>query len=252
MSVRILVGDCREHLRTLANNGEQFDCGIIDPPYGETSLEWDRYVPELPALLLPLIRTTGSIWVFGSMRMFLENADDFEGWRLAQDVVWEKHNGSGFAADRFKRVHEHALHFYRSDAAWGGVYKQPQFTNDATARVVKKRGQTVHTGKIKNHTDYRTVDGGPRLMRSVMFARSEHSRAVHPTQKPITIVEPLLLYSCPPGGSVLDPMAGSGTVGVVAQRHGREATLIEANPEYQPVIESRLVDLFAGTQEGKR
>lgn len=239
---RIEIGDCRDLLASL--QAEQFDCAVVDPPYGETSLTWDRRVVGWPAMVRRVLKRTGSMWVFGSQRMFLECAAEFDGWKLSQDVVWEKHNGSNMQNDRFKRVHELALLFYRNDALWGEVYKAPQYTNDATARTVRKKRRPTQWGKIEN-VPFRSEDGGPRLMRSVIFAHTDHGRADHPTQKPIGIVEPLLLYACPPGGHVLDPMAGSGTVGVVAQRHGFDATLIEANPDYRPIIDSRLVDLFA-------
>ena len=54
------------------------------------------------------------------MRFFMTTAERFaeNGWKYAQDIVWEKHNGSGFHADRFKRVHEHAVQFYRADSPW--------------------------------------------------------------------------------------------------------------------------------------
>lgn len=247
MSVRILPGDCRDVLATLP--AESVDCIIADPPYGETTLSWDRWPEGWPAAVRRVLKLTGSMWVFGSTRMFMERAAEFVGWRLAQDVVWEKHNGSGFAADRFKRVHENALQFYRDDAGWGGVYRSPQYTNDAVARAVTRRaGRLAHTGEIGSHS-YKSEDGGPRLMRSVIYARSEHGRADHPTQKPLAIVEPLLLYACPPGGVVLDPMAGSGTVGVLAKRHGFSCTLIEAKGDYVEVIRSRLENdapLFGG------
>lgn len=80
-----------------------FDAAIVDPPYGETSLEWDRWVHGWPAMLA---EHTSSMWCFGSLRMFLLHADEFADWKLSQDVIWEKHNGATFHADRFGRVHE--------------------------------------------------------------------------------------------------------------------------------------------------
>lgn len=246
MTVRILTGDCRDVLKTLPD--ESVDCILTDPPYGETSLEWDRWQDGWPTAARRVLKRTGSMWVFGSTRMFLDHLDDFAGWRFAQDVVWEKHNGSGFHADRFKRVHECALQFYRDDAPWDGVYKSPQFTNDATARTIRRKRRPTHMGHIEK-ASYASEDGGPRLMRSVIFARSEHGRAEHPTQKPIAIVEPLLLYACPKGGTVLDCFAGSGTTGLVARRHGINAVLIEARHEFITVAEGRLdndAPLFKG------
>ncbi|TPN34780.1 site-specific DNA-methyltransferase [Mesorhizobium sp. B1-1-6] len=238
MSITLITGDCMKVLPSFSD--ESFDCAVLDPPYNETALTWDRWPPGWPTAVRRVLKRTGSMWVFGSQRMFLERIGEFAGWRFAQDVIWEKHNGSSFKADRFKRVHECALQFWRDDAPWAGVYRKPQFTNDATARTIKTRGQTPHTGRIGNDVNYRTVEGGPRLQRSVIFARSEHGRAVHPTQKPIEIVEPLLLYSCPIGGAVLDCFAGSGTVGVVAQRHGIDATLIEGDQKFVAIACQRL------------
>lgn len=179
------------------------------------------------------------MWVFGTAKMFMERAGEFEGWTMAQDVVWEKQNGSGFQADRFRRVHETAYQFYRDDSQWPEIFKCPQFTNDATARRVRRRQQPAHTGQI-DAGDYVSIDGGPRLTRSVIYTRSEHGRAEHPTQKPLAIVEPLLLYSCPPGGLVLDCFAGSGTTGILAERHARNSVLIEADDKFFEMANRRI------------
>jgi len=239
MTIQILTGDCRDVLKAMPD--ASFDCILTDPPYGETSLEWDRWVDGWPSLVRRLLKPTGSMWVFGSFRMFWDHRSEFDGWRFAQDVVWEKHNGTNMFADRFRRVHELPIHLYRDDAPWDGVYKAPQYTNDATARTVRRKKRPEQWGEIGEGA-FRSEDGGPRLMRSVIYARSEHGRADHPTQKPIGIVEPLLLYSCPPGGRVLDCFAGSGTTGVVAQRHGINAVLVEGRADYAEVIRARLAD----------
>ncbi len=239
MSVAILNGDCRLIVPTLGL--ASFDLILTDPPYGETSLTWDRWVDGWPALVRPLVKRTGSMWCFGSTRMFMDHAAEFRdaGWRIIQDVVWEKHNGSGFIADRFKRVHETAVQFAPVGVPWAETYKAPQFTFDSPAKRVTRRGRTVHTGDIKQSA-YSRDAGGPRLMRSVLQVRSCHGHAEHPTQKPEGIVEPLMAYACPSGGTVLDPFAGSGTTGLVARRTSRNAVLVEADPTFAATIASRL------------
>lgn len=236
---RILVGDALSRLRELPN--ESVDCIIADPPYGQTSLKWDQWVSGWAPILARKCKPSGSMWVFGSMRMFMEHRDEFADWKQSHDVVWEKHNGSGFHADRFRRVHEHAVHFYREDAPWSNVYRCVQVTNDATRRTVRRKERPVHMGEIKGST-YRSVDGGPRLMTSVVYARSEHGRAIHPTQKPLALVAPLLEYACPPDGVVCDLFAGSGTTSVAARRTGRDCTLIEISPEYAQMAADRIRD----------
>lgn len=249
MSVTIINADMRDAIASIPD--ESVDCILTDPPYGETSLRWDQRVPNWPSLVRRVLKPTGSMWVFGSFRMFMETAGDFTGWRNSHEVVWEKHNGTGLFNDRFRRVHEIASHFYRDDAPWGGVYKKPQFTNDARARTVRKKGRPAQWIGATGETVYRSEDGGPRLMRSVIYARSEHGSAEHLTQKPLSIVEPLILYACPPGGTVLDPFAGSGTTGILANRHGMSAILIEGDERYAAVARARLdgdAPLFANIE----
>ncbi len=215
-------GDMRDIVPSLV-----FQCIVTDPPYGETSLSWDHWVDGWPGLLLTST-IERQLWCFGSMRMFLSKVGEFAGWKFAQDIVWEKHNGSGFHADRFKRVHEHALQFYAGE--WANLYHRPVFTNDATARTVRHKTSPTHMGKA-DVVSYESFDGGPRLMRSVIYARSCHGRADHPTQKPLDILGPLIEYSCPPGGLVLDPFAGAGSTLVAARIMGRRAIGIEISEE---------------------
>lgn len=252
MTVQIIASEYREALGSIPD--ESIDCILTDPPYGETALAWDRWPEMWPSQVRQKLKKTGSMWCFGSQRMFFERASEFAGWKLSHDVVWEKHNGTGFRKDRFRRVHELALHFYRDDAAWTDVFKQPQFTNDARAKIIRKKARPAHWTGATGDNVYRSDEGGPRLMRSVIYCRSEHSRALHPTQKPIALVEPLLLYACPPGGTVLDIFAGSGTTGICAARNGVNAILIEADEQYVSVIRSRLENdapLLADSSEAR-
>ena len=64
---------------------------------------------------------------------------------------------------------------------------------------------------------------------------------------PETLVNPLIKAGCPPDGVVLDPFAGSGTVGVAAKKQGKSAILIEISPEYLQIIKNRLEIEASGT-----
>jgi site-specific DNA-methyltransferase (adenine-specific) len=238
-TITIYRGDCLALLLQLGAGS--VDVVITDPPYGDTALAWDTPVKRWLPLLEPVLKASGSLWCFGSLRMFLSQAAEFAGWRLAQDVVWEKHNGSKFHADRFKRVHEHLVQFYPASTKWSAVYKAPVTTNDATRRSVRRKQRPPHLGRIDSGY-YRSEDGGPRLMRSVLYARSCHGYAVHPTQMPVEVVLPLMEYSCPPGGLVLDPFMGSGTTLVAARQSGRRAIGIEVEEQYCELAVKRLTE----------
>jgi site-specific DNA-methyltransferase (adenine-specific) len=212
----IYHGDCREVLPQLALD---VDVTVCDPPTGETSLEWDRW-PVGWVGCVPC----DSLWSFGTLRMFRAHFAEFAEWKLAQDVVWEKHNGTGMMADRFRRVHEQVAHFYRGK--WSQVFHEAQKTFDATARTIRRKQKPSHWSKIKSGY-FVAIDGGPRLMRSVLRIRSEHGRAENETQKPLELLRHLLAYSCPAAGLVLDPMCGAGSTLVAAKSLAMRAIGIE-------------------------
>lgn len=214
----ILTGDCRT---ALAARGP-FDLLIADPPYGDTSLDWDRRVVGWWDVAESLLKPNGSLWVFGSMRSLIAQGGMIANasLRYAQDIVWEKHNGSAFHADRFKRVHEHVVQFYRAVDKWENVYNDVQTTPDATARTMRRKKRPPHTGHIEASA-YASEDGGPRIMRSVLYMPSCHGRAIHPTEKPDALMEIIVRTSCPVGGLVGDLFAGSGAAGEAARRAGR-------------------------------
>jgi site-specific DNA-methyltransferase (adenine-specific) len=224
---------------------------LADPPYGDTSLAWDKRVNGWQAVARNRLHLTGSLWVFGSMRFFMNEASSITvaGFRYAQDVVWEKHNGSGFHADRFKRVHEHAVQFYRDDARWGDVYNDVQKTMDATARTTRRKHRPPHMGHIEAGS-YVSEDGGPRVMRSVIDMRSCHGEAIHETEKPVGLLEILIRTSCPVGGLVGDFFAGSGAVGEACAHAGRRYVGCESDPDMAEKASHRLDRNLFSTQAG--
>ncbi|MEO9336743.1 site-specific DNA-methyltransferase [Mesorhizobium sp. SB112] len=237
----IIAGDCR----VLMPAHGPFDIIFADPPYGDTSLAWDRRVEGWLPLARAALRPSGSMWVFGSLRCFIAIAAAFDdaGLKYAQEIVWEKQNGSGFHADRFKRVHELVVQFYRSDAPWGSVYNVVQTTPDATARTVRRKKRPPHTGHI-DAGHYVSENGGPRLMRSVIYARNAHSRAIRPTEKPSGLIEILVRTSCPPGGLVGDWFAGSGSAGEACRFSGRRYIGCELDPDMARKAVDRIAALL--------
>lgn len=235
--IRLLHGDCRV---VMPDQG-LVDCIIADPPYGETALHWDQRVDGWLDLARQTLKPEGSIWIFGSFRFFLESAAQFKdsGLRVAQDIVWEKHNGSSMKKDRFRRVHELAVQFYPVSANWNHVHHFTPRTNDAVERKVTRQNKPAHYKDIGAYNYVSTGCSG-RLQRSVIKVPSAHGYAEHRTQKPEGIVAPLIEYSCPPGGTVGDWFAGSGTVGVCCAKMGRSYIGCELDPDFHAMALRRL------------
>ena len=210
------------------------DCIVADPPYGETSLPWDKW-PD--GWLQTVAGVTRSLWCFGSLRMYLAHAAEFAGWKLSQDVIWEKQNGSGSDVDRFKRVHEQPTHWYSGD--WRSVHHatpreagQPRAATMYRSRAGGDHRGTIHASEVQQDS--------LRLARSVVRIRNLQGRAIHPTEKPTGILDPLITYACPPGGLVADPFAGSGSTLDAARCTGRRAIGIELHEPYAEAAARRL------------
>lgn len=217
--------DCREFTASACAT-------IADPPYGQTSLAWDRWPDGWVKGAVG-----DSLWCFGSLRMFTAHWSEFDHWKFAQDLIWEKHNGSNSAGDRFRRVHEQAAHFYQGE--WINVYRAVVTTPDAVKKQVRRKNRPTHWGAIGEHA-YESHDGGPRQMRSVIYARSCHGHAEHPTQKPFEILAPLIEYSCPPEGTIYVPFAGAGSEMEAARQLGRKAVGCEIDERFCEIAANRL------------
>jgi len=124
------------------------------------------------------------------------------GWYLRADIIWHKPNGMPTSVtDRPTCVHEYLFLLARS----------ARYFYDAAAI----REPTVGSR--------RGLDGGTRNRRSVWSVSTGGGGGRHIAIMPEKLVEPCILAGCPEGGVVLDPFAGSGTVGAVAQRLGRRS-----------------------------
>ena len=235
--VTLFCGDMREILPTLG----EFDAAVCDPPYGETSLAWDRWPDGWPAMVA---EHTARLWCFGTLGMFMDHAAEFAGWKRPRSIVWEKHNGSGFDTTFFRGVHELGGYFYRGP--WADAHELvPRTARTGPAKAVLNRPPTPHTGAIGSAA---YVDDGTRLMRSVIAVASMHGRAIHPTEKPVPLLAPLIEYAVRPGGTVLDVFAGSCSTGLAARQLGRRAVLVEADEAMCEKAAARLSvpDLFSG------
>lgn len=167
-----------------------------------------------------------------------------DGWYLRSDIIWHKPNPMPESCrDRPTKSHEYVFlltkkprYYYDHEAV-----KEPQSAVSIARRKRARRtpyaapGQTTHTGLGRP-----VPENATRNRRDVWTIPTQAFRGAHFATFPEKLVEPCIKAGCPKGGMVLDPFAGSGTVGVVAERLGRHSVLVELNPEYVDLIKKRV------------
>lgn len=176
-----------------------------------------------------------------------------DGWYLRQDIIWQKPNAMPESVrDRCTKSHEYIFLLSKSakyyfDAA---AISEP-ITGKSTKRYLMQNGEQMTIfggGKYGDNEreETRTKSGKPykpkgrRNKRSVWSVSTAGFKGAHFATFPEKLVEPCVLAGSPPGGTVLDPFAGSGTTGVVAKRLRRNFIGVEINPEYFKMAQERI------------
>ena len=204
------------------------------------------------------------------------------GWWLRQDIIWSKPNPMPESvSDRCTKSHEYIFlmakserYYFDQDAILEPVSPNThaRVSQDVAAQIGSERAPGGKTngnmkavvrspkiqedggGKIKNNASFINavaLQVNERNKRSVWTVPTKGYSEAHFATFPPDLIEPAILAGCPEGGTVLDPFGGAGTTGLVADRHKRNAILIELNPEYAEMARNRIYDdapLFAEVQ----
>lgn len=300
MTVRILIGDCRERLRELPD--ASVHCCVTSPPYfglrdygvdGQIGLEDtpDAFVAELVAVFREVrrvLRDDGTLWcnlgdsyaattkgaggvgkqhsnagsVMGDrswrIPVGLKSKDligipwrvafalQADGWWLRQDIIWHKPNPMPESVtDRCTKSHEYiflltksATYHYDAAAIAEAANTDIQERKRANGVGSEAQGKRSGTGNLTANCGVSET----RNRRSVWTVATQPFSEAHFATFPPALIEPCILAGCPVGGTVLDPFGGAGTTGLVADRLGRNAILIELNPAYAAMAKSRVND----------
>jgi DNA modification methylase len=183
------------------------------------------------------------------------------GWYLRQDIIWAKPNPMPESIkDRCTKAHEYIFmmtksprYFYdasaiEEDAIYAGLTGQ-----DESGYKDAKKFDGKHSNKQRGHgrrhagfndrwdaMSRKEQCSGKRNKRSVWTVATKPFSQAHFATFPPELIEPCILAGCPKDGTVLDPFGGAGTTGLVADRLGRNAILIELNPAYATMAIERI------------
>lgn len=181
-----------------------------------------------------------------------------DGWILRQDIIWSKPNPMPESVkDRCTKSHEYLFlltksnRYYFDDLAIaepattkpGATWSQRKAAGATAGNVIvghKTRNGTQRVVHGKGVTSNLTRQDGLRNKRSVWTINTKPFRGAHFAVMPEALVEPCILAGSRKDDLILDPFTGSGTVGVVALRHGRNFIGTELNPDYAEIAHQRI------------
>jgi len=168
-----------------------------------------------------------------------------DGWYLRQDIIWAKPNPMPESVkDRCTKGHEYVF-LLSKDADYYfdyGAMQEPATCPQGSANKETDTYIAAAASDPRMRTKAGLAKIGPREFRnrrSVWTVATKPYKGSHFATFPPMLITPMILAGCPAGGTVLDPFAGSGTTGMVALEHGRNAVLIELNPAYIALINQR-------------
>ncbi|MBL4622889.1 MAG: site-specific DNA-methyltransferase [Immundisolibacteraceae bacterium] len=233
--INLMLGDCLERMKEIADCS--VDMILTDPPYGTTMCKWDSLI-DLDLMWLQLkriIKPSGAI-VLMAQTPFDKVLGCSNLEMLRHEWIWEKTNATGFlnAKKMPLKAHENALVFYKSLPVYN-----PQFTHGHERKTAKRK--TVNSecyGKALNLTDYDSTSRYPRSV--IKFQSDKQKQNLHPTQKPVALMEYLIKTYTNENETVLDFTMGSGTTGVAAKNLQRDFIGIEMDKGYFNVAKERI------------
>ena len=233
--INLVLGDCLEEMKEIKSG--TIDLILADPPYGTTQCKWDSVIDldEMWIQLERVIKPNGAI-VLTACQPFTSIlvCSNLKSFRY--DLVYDKPAGTGFfnAKKMPLRNHESILVFYKRLPTYN-----PQMTHGHPRKTAGRKDVNSEVyGKAVKKTHYDSTDRYPRSVQR--FSSDKQKEKLHPTQKPIALMEYLIKTFSNAGETVLDFTMGSGTTGKAAQNLSRKFIGIELDESYFKIAKERL------------
>ncbi len=227
-------GDCLDILPTLPD--KSVDAVICDPPYGTTACKWDSVIPFAPMWeqLKRIIKPRGAIVLFGSQpftsALVMSNVKMFK-----YQWVWDKVTGVGFQIAKYRPMmqHEDVIVFCNGTPKYNPIMvKRDKPIIGKVATPSKSSPLKYYDGIARSYTH--------KFPKSILTFNKAAVRGLHPTQKPLPLLEYLVKTYTNAGDTVLDFTFGSGTTGVACVNLDRDFIGIEKDDQYFNLGSSRI------------
>lgn len=247
--VMTIHGDCLERMKNIPN--ESIDMILTDPPYGTTACKWDSIIPpdQMWEQLKRVIKPNGAI-VMTATQPFTTILIGSNMGMFKYCWYWEKSRPTGHLNAKkmpMKNI-EDVVVFYGKQCVFNPQMEEGRPNNVKNGVERKSAAANVVYGKQKNVIQYQTTQKYPKQVRR--FSSLDPRQMIHPTQKPVALMEYLIKTYTNEDELVLDFTMGSGTTGVACVNTERKFIGIELDEHYFNVACGRIGDaILEGIQQ---
>jgi DNA modification methylase len=238
MNMELYNGNCLEVMKDIESGS--VDAIICDPPYGITACKWDSVIDFdlMWEQLNRIIKPNGAIVLFGSepfsSALRMSNIKNYK-----YDWIWDKVSVSNPQLSKHQPLKGFELiHIFSSK---GKALYYPQGLIEIEKTYTRKNKSNKTEGlKHNSRNEYTsTFTNYPRML-SLKFPRPYNNTTVHPTQKPVALMEYLIRTYTNENETVLDFTMGSGSTGVAAKNTNRKFIGIEQDESYFKIAQERI------------
>ena len=238
MTETLLQGDCLELLKEVKTNS--IDLILADLPYGMTDNKWDSVIPLTPLFeqYQRIIKDHGAVLLFGMGKFgasLIMNAPKKMPYRY--DWTWYKTRPVGFLCSHRMplRAHENIYVFYKHLPTYN-----PQMRTGFEPYKARRFPTSGSNYQLPSGTGMARESNGDRFPVDVITFSNGNNHYVHPTQKPVDLLEYLIKTYTNEGMTVLDNTMGSGSTGVAAKQLKRNFIGMELDKEYFEIAKQRI------------
>lgn len=234
--IELHMGECLEVMASLPPLSVDMIC--CDLPYGTTYAKWDSIIPlaSLWGQYERLIKGNGAI-VLTASQPFTSMLVASNPTMFRCEWIWNKVHGANFANANKQplKIHESVLVFAKGQPPYNPI-KSPGPVNHTQGKSKKNVSETrLISGRVEDDTS------GMKFPQSIQcFPKHSSQCGLHPTQKPVPLMEYFIRTYSKEGDLVLDNCMGSGTTGVAALQCGRSFIGIESDPSHFQTAKYRI------------
>ena len=241
--MQLYNGDCLEVMKQIPD--KSIDLILTDPPYGTTNCKWDSVIPfeKMWPELERIVKDNAAIVLFGSepfsSALRMSNIGHYK-----YEWVWNKHKPGNFLLAKIQplRIVENVMVFSKTTHNYYPIMTKNPVGNRANESTTYKKTDLLNG--IKSGVFKRSEENGDKLYPKCIldYSNANNKDKVHPTQKPVALLEYLIKTYTKESETVLDFTMGSGSTGVAAVNTYRDFIGIEIDKHYFEIAKKRIED----------